>query len=64
MKYAAEIGLGVMIYIPSFIKTGSTIQMLIGGGGDTYTHRQHGDRVNLLQGFFFFFKIRKVRHGR
>jgi hypothetical protein len=32
MKYAIEMGSGAMIYIPSFIKTGSGIQKLIGGG--------------------------------
>jgi hypothetical protein len=31
MKYAVEIGSGVMTYIPNFIKTGSGIQKLIGG---------------------------------
>jgi hypothetical protein len=30
MKYAVEMGSGAMIYIPSFIKTGSAIQKLIG----------------------------------
>jgi hypothetical protein len=29
MKYADEIGSGVMIYIPSFMKIGSGIQMLL-----------------------------------
>jgi hypothetical protein len=33
MKYAVEMGSGAMIYIPSFIKIGSDIQKLIGGGG-------------------------------
>jgi hypothetical protein len=37
MKYAVEMGLVVMIYIPSFIKIGSGIQKLI--GGDTQTAR-------------------------
>jgi hypothetical protein len=32
MKYAAEMGLAAMIYIPSFIKIGSGIQKLAGGG--------------------------------
>jgi hypothetical protein len=36
MKYAVEIGSGAMIYIPSFIKTGSGIQNLM-GVGDTHT---------------------------
>jgi hypothetical protein len=31
MKHAVEMGSGAMIYIPSFIKTGSGIQKLIGG---------------------------------
>jgi hypothetical protein len=35
MNYAIEMGLGVMIYIPSFIKIGSGIQKLI---GDTCMH--------------------------
>jgi hypothetical protein len=30
MKYAAEMGSATMLYIPSFIKTGSVIQKLIG----------------------------------
>jgi hypothetical protein len=37
MKYAVEMGSGAMIYIPSFIKIGSGIQKLIGGGG-IYRH--------------------------
>jgi hypothetical protein len=32
MKYAVEMGSGAMIYIPSFIKTGSGIQKLMGRG--------------------------------
>jgi hypothetical protein len=31
MKYAVELGSGAIIYEPSFIKTGSEIQKLIGG---------------------------------
>jgi hypothetical protein len=31
MKYAVEMDLGAMIYIPSFMKTGSSIQKLIRG---------------------------------
>jgi hypothetical protein len=30
MKYGVEVGSGAMIYISSFIKTGSNIQKLIG----------------------------------
>jgi hypothetical protein len=46
MKYAVEMGSGAMIYIASFIRTGSSIQKLI--GGDSQTHRQHGDSISLL----------------
>jgi hypothetical protein len=46
MKYAVEMGSGAMIYIPSFIKIGSGIQNLI--GGDSQTHKQHGDCISLL----------------
>jgi hypothetical protein len=38
MKYAVEMGSGAMIYIPSFVKIDSGIQMLLGGGGE-FTHR-------------------------
>jgi hypothetical protein len=38
VKYAVEVGSGAMIYIPSFIKIGSDIQKLVGGGfRDTQT---------------------------
>jgi hypothetical protein len=40
MKYAVEMGSGVMIYIPSFIKIGSGIQKFIEG----YTHTQTDGR--------------------
>jgi hypothetical protein len=39
MKYAVEMGSGVVIYILSFIKSGSVIQKLI-GGEDSQTHTQ------------------------
>jgi hypothetical protein len=39
-------GSGTTIYIPSFIKTGSGIQKVI--GEDIQTHRQHGDPTSLL----------------
>jgi hypothetical protein len=37
MKYAVEMGSGVMIYIPSFIKIRSGIQNLIEAYTDTQT---------------------------
>jgi hypothetical protein len=41
MKYAIDIDSGAMIYIPSFIKTCSGIQKLMGG-----IHR-HTDRMQI-----------------
>jgi hypothetical protein len=46
MKYAVEMGLGAIMYIPSFIKIGSVFQNLI--GVDSLKHRQHGYRISLL----------------
>jgi hypothetical protein len=45
MKYAVETNPGAMR--PSFIKIRSGIQKLMGGGGDSQTRRQHGDRISL-----------------
>jgi hypothetical protein len=36
MKYAIEMCSGSMVYMPCFIKIGSGIQKLMGGGGDTH----------------------------
>jgi hypothetical protein len=44
MKYTFEMGSGAMIYIPSFIKIGSGIQTLI-GGGYTCTYRHTDSKV-------------------
>jgi uncharacterized RmlC-like cupin family protein len=44
MEYAAEMSSGAMIYIPSFIKTGSGIQKLIAG----VTKTQDGECTGLL----------------
>jgi hypothetical protein len=55
MKHAVEMGSGVMIYIPSFIKIVSGVQKLI--GGNSQTHRQHGDRISLLS----FFQNKEIR---
>jgi hypothetical protein len=40
MKDAAEVGSVAMIYIPSFIKTGSAIQKSKEGGGGRFTGTQ------------------------
>jgi hypothetical protein len=46
---AIEMGSGVVIYVPSFIKIGSGIQKLKGGGGiHRHTHRQQRDLIRLL----------------
>jgi hypothetical protein len=51
MKYAAEMGSGAMIYIPSFIKIGSSNKVDWGGEGNTQVHRQHSDIICLLSFF-------------
>jgi hypothetical protein len=49
MKYDVEMNSGDMIYIPSFINIGRGIEKLL--GGDTQTHRQHGDLISLIPFF-------------
>jgi hypothetical protein len=56
MKYAVEMSLLVMIYIPSFIKIGSGIRKLI-GGIRRRTDIQDGDLVSL----FLFFQSKGSR---
>jgi hypothetical protein len=53
---AVEMGSDAMIYIPSFIKIGSSMQKLIGGGG--FTERQTAWRSR--KAHFQFFIILKV----
>jgi hypothetical protein len=48
-------GSGAMIYIPSFIKIGSSILKLI--RQDSQTHRQHGDLISPL----LFFQNKESR---
>jgi hypothetical protein len=48
-------GSGAMIYVPSFIKIGSSVQKLI-RGIHTHAHGQQRDLISLL----CVFKIRKV----
>jgi hypothetical protein len=44
-----EMGLGAVIYVPSFIMIGSGVQKLMGGGGGTPdTHIQQRDLISLL----------------
>jgi hypothetical protein len=50
MKYAAEMSSGAMIYIPNFIKIGSGIQKLM-GGGEEITDIQHDDLKSPLSCF-------------
>jgi hypothetical protein len=53
MKYAVEMCLGAMMYIPNFLKIGSGIQKLMGKITDTQTAwRSH-------KPFFYFFKEEK-----
>jgi hypothetical protein len=55
MNYAAEMGSGVMIYIPGFIKIGSSIPKLI--REDSQTHRQRDDLISPL----LFFQSKEIR---
>jgi hypothetical protein len=48
MKYAVEMDSDAMAYTPNFIKIGSGIQKLMGGGRNLRTHKQHGDLISLL----------------
>jgi hypothetical protein len=40
MKYAAEMGSGIIIYIPRSMKFGSGIQKIMRGFTDTQMHRR------------------------
>jgi hypothetical protein len=58
MNYATEIGSSATIYSyrPSFTKTGSGTERLMGGGD-----YRHTDSMEIAKGYFhFFFKIRKT----
>jgi hypothetical protein len=55
MKYAVEKGPGAMMYISSFIKTGSGIRKQK-GEEKNQTYEQHSDIIILL----LVYKIRKV----
>jgi hypothetical protein len=45
--------------VPSFIEIGSGNQKLMEGGGNSQTHRQHGDLISLL--LFFQNKERRLK---
>jgi hypothetical protein len=45
MKHAVEMGSGAMVYIPSFIKTGSGVDAVRVGG---FTGGERGDRITLI----------------
>jgi hypothetical protein len=47
------------VYMRSFIKTGSGIQKIMGGGRDSQTHRYHGNLISLLS--FFYNKESRLR---
>jgi hypothetical protein len=61
-------GLDAVIYVPSFIKIGSGVQKLMGGGEYTDTHTQANKQTNThthgqqrdLTSLLYFFKIRNV----
>jgi hypothetical protein len=51
MKYVLEMDPVAMIWMANFIKTGSGIQKLMGGG---ITGTQHGNLINLILLFAYF----------
>jgi hypothetical protein len=53
---AVEMDSGAVIYVPNFIKIGSGVHKLIGGGIHKHTRAQQRDLIRLL----YFFKIRKI----
>jgi hypothetical protein len=56
MKQADDMGSGAMIYIPSFVKTGSGIQKFI-----RWIQRyRHTDNNMISEAYLYLFKIRKV----
>jgi hypothetical protein len=56
MKYVTETGAGAMIYIPSFIKTGSNIRKLTGGHTDTNIETGCRSRKSTFIYLFIFSK--------
>jgi hypothetical protein len=63
MNYAVDMGSDAMMYAPNFIKIGSGIQKLMGGGILIQTRREQGDLISPL--VFFQNKERrlKTRHS-
>jgi hypothetical protein len=53
-----EMDLSAIISIPSFLRFGSAVQKLLGGGGYTYTHTSS---MVTSQAAVIFCKIRKIR---
>jgi hypothetical protein len=61
MKCAVEMGLGVMIYIPSFIKIVSGIQKLTGG---SHTHREYGYLIRKATSIFILLDKESRLHAK
>jgi hypothetical protein len=57
MKYAVEMALGGIIYIPSFIMISSDVQISWRGYTWRQKHRQQGDHISLL----LYFKNKESR---
>jgi hypothetical protein len=61
MKYTAEMGSRTMIYIPTFINTGSGIQKAYGG---IYRPK---DRIEIAKTYLFFkhkgIRLKKSKHN-
>jgi hypothetical protein len=60
-NYIVEMGLGAVIYVPSFIKVCLGIQKLIWGGGDKQTHSHIRRQQRNLISLRLFFKNKESR---
>jgi hypothetical protein len=61
MNYTIGMGSVAVIYVPSFIKIGPSIQKIIGRGfTDKQTHRPNGVLISLL----LFFQNKEIRPKR
>jgi hypothetical protein len=59
MNYTVNMGLGAMIYIPTFLKIGGDIQKLI--GENTYRHTDTHCQEGYFISFYFFFQNQEIR---
>jgi hypothetical protein len=59
MVYTVDMGLGAMLYVPNFIKIGSSIQKLL--RGDTHRNRHTNSKFLRKAALFFFFQNKESK---